>query len=201
MPSKEPFPAESLHAVPSPLPVGSFSIWERAVLGLDVEGLGEDGQPESPLAWVDREHEAWPFGVASQVFLKSNALSTALAAAQQAHLVASRCCMDCVAWNAEPASPGTPRAGRGADDEGAPASGAATDPACLRGGGVVRVVHHPCDLEAAESARTVAPPRHHEGVSIPPERRRSWAFRRSRSEGDRRCRNAWTPRSASRFTS
>jgi hypothetical protein len=98
MPSKDPSPAEALRAVPSPLPVGRISTWERAVLGLDDEAPGEDGQPDSSLAGADREHEVWPFGVASQVFLKAKALSAALGAAQQAHIVASRCCMDCVAW-------------------------------------------------------------------------------------------------------
>lgn len=78
-------------------PTSPFSAFERAVLG--IEGVDNDpAEPDSPMAGADREHEAWPFGVASQVFLKADALTTALISAQQAHIVAKRCCMQCVAW-------------------------------------------------------------------------------------------------------
>ncbi len=79
--------------------VAPFTEWERAVLGLDAQDdLDNDAETQSPLSGANRDHEAWPFGLAAQVFLQADALTTALVSAQQAHVIAKSCCLPCVAW-------------------------------------------------------------------------------------------------------
>ncbi len=101
MPSKEPTPAESSGSVRQLPRVAPLTRWECSVLGINHDEGDDTGvvaDSELPLTEADRDHEAWPFGAAAQVFLRASAFATALISAQQAHLVAKRCCMQCVAW-------------------------------------------------------------------------------------------------------
>lgn len=87
---------------PQPPPrVAPLTAWECSVLGMvsPDNGCSEDaGTSGSSLAAADRDHQAWPFGIAAEVFLRAGATTTALVSAQQAYVVAKGCCRPCVAW-------------------------------------------------------------------------------------------------------
>lgn len=94
MPS-HPDSRESLLHRPLPYPT-PLTAWEHSVLGSE-----PDEQPEvveDLLVGVEPHERVWSLGLASEVFLRAGAVTTALIAAQKAALVADNCCEHCKTW-------------------------------------------------------------------------------------------------------
>lgn len=95
MPSQPDSPESLLHqALPYPTPL---TAWEQSVLGSETNDPLPDAAGDL-LTTVNPHERVWSLGLASEVFLRAGAASTALVAAQKAAAVAEHCCDQCRAW-------------------------------------------------------------------------------------------------------
>jgi len=95
VPSPPDSPESLLHRpLPYPTPL---TAWEHSVLRAESEE-DQAQADEDLLAGLDPHERVWSLGLASEVFLRAGALTTALVAAQKAALVAERCCVECKSW-------------------------------------------------------------------------------------------------------